>query len=228
MLEEEKEEKYLSSHRDLGSVVDLLLEFLREDGREVDLGAAADAKELDGACVQKVVGDDLGELRKVPAVPLLGAHTVGVELLVEIVEEADGLDDHGVDLIGAELDLEAGQTVSKTKGHGLEIRGLEAGDEVGHLRTETTDELINTSRVGGVDAELLLDGASELAVDDTELVLESLGDDGLLEELGQTLSNLVVVESRGSSDGLVGSLELVELLELDTVPSPRFFFFSFW
>lgn len=36
----------------------------------------------------------------------LDSHRVNVDLLVEVVEEGNGLDDHGVDLVGRELELE--------------------------------------------------------------------------------------------------------------------------
>ena len=43
-----------------------------------------------------VVLDELTQLRKVPAVPLTNSHCEGVEVFVELVQQADALDDHVV------------------------------------------------------------------------------------------------------------------------------------
>ena len=45
-----------------------------------------------------VVNNEFLEFWEVPSVPFLDAHGVGVELLVQVVEQCDGLDDHCVDL----------------------------------------------------------------------------------------------------------------------------------
>jgi hypothetical protein len=61
----------------------------------------------------------LSQLRKrlVKKLPFSGPHDVVVQLLVEVVEEGDGLNDHGVDLVGAELQLVARQRMSETQRH---------------------------------------------------------------------------------------------------------------
>ena len=56
----------------------------------------------------QVVGDDLAEFWKVPAIPLPATHHVVVQFLVEVVQETDRLNDHGVDFVGAEFELVAG------------------------------------------------------------------------------------------------------------------------
>ena len=61
---------------------------------------------LDDLGVGDVLGDDLGHFGKVPPIPLLDSHRVDVDLLVEVVEQGDGLHDHRVDLVGRELELE--------------------------------------------------------------------------------------------------------------------------
>ena len=50
-------------------------------------------------------------------IPFSGPHDVVVQLLVEVVEERDCLNDHGVDLVRAELQLVARQRVGKTQRH---------------------------------------------------------------------------------------------------------------
>ena len=49
--------------------------------------------------------DDVLELGEVPGIPLTHAHRKGVDVLVELVQEGDGLDDHVVGASGVELDL---------------------------------------------------------------------------------------------------------------------------
>jgi len=70
--------------------------------------ACAHAHFENDACVGKVVVDDFGHLWEVPAVPFLGAHSIGVELFVKVVEQTDGVDDHCVDFIRGEFYLVAG------------------------------------------------------------------------------------------------------------------------
>jgi hypothetical protein len=84
-------------------------------------GACGHLAELDGLGVHEVVGDDLAHLREVPAVPLTHAHGVGVEFLVELVEERDGLDDHDVHLVGAELELVTRHAVRQTELHRTDV-----------------------------------------------------------------------------------------------------------
>ena len=71
----------------------------------------------------------VAHLGEVPPVPFLNPHRVSVDLLVQLVQQADSLDDHGVDLIGGELELVAGEGVGEAEGHGLEVG---RGDLVGH------------------------------------------------------------------------------------------------
>ena len=52
-----------------------------------------------------VVLDQLTQLRKVPAVPLTDSHSERVEVFVELVQQADALDDHVVRPCGVHLHL---------------------------------------------------------------------------------------------------------------------------
>lgn len=55
-------------------------------------------------------------------------------LLVKVIEEADGLNDHRVDLVRGELELVAGQGVRKTQSHGCQIMPCQPRDQPSHLR----------------------------------------------------------------------------------------------
>ena len=48
-----------------------------------------------------------------PAVPFTHAHGKGVEVLVELIKQGDGLDDHVVGPAGVELDLWVGREGGK-------------------------------------------------------------------------------------------------------------------
>ena len=100
----------LGAHGDLGGLLDLLLDVLGQDVVELGghgVGLVADL--LDRLAVGDVVLDELGELGKVPAVPLLAAHDVVVQLLVQVVQQGYCLHDHRVDFVGTELELVARQ-----------------------------------------------------------------------------------------------------------------------
>jgi hypothetical protein len=45
-----------------------------------------------------------------PAVPLSAPHHIIVQLLVQVIQQRNSLDNHGVNLVRAELELVAGQT----------------------------------------------------------------------------------------------------------------------
>lgn len=47
-------------------------------------------------CEHVVVLDELAELREVPAVPLADSHSECVQVFVELIQQADALDDHVV------------------------------------------------------------------------------------------------------------------------------------
>lgn len=103
-----------------------------------------------------------------PAVPLLDAHGVCVELLIEDIETGNGLDDHGVDLLGGELELVTGQRVRKTEAGRVHLGGDQVGDERGHVLANSTVDVLG-GRVGdGLDGQAgdLGDGVGQLGVGD--------------------------------------------------------------
>jgi hypothetical protein len=156
----------------------------------------------DALGVLEVVGDDLGHLGEVPAVPLLDAHGVGVDLLVELVEEADGLHDHGVDLVRAELELVARQRVAEAELHLAQARVVQPLDEVGQLVADAAHELVDLGVADARNVELVLDEPPELDVGDGELVRELGLDDVLLQELLQRLGHLALHDGGGGGEGL--------------------------
>lgn len=179
----------LSSHGDLGGLLDLLLEFLGEDSGEIGGGGVVSHSDgADGLGVDKVVGDDLGDFWEVPSVPFSESHHVVVEFLVEVIEEGDGLDDHGIDLLDGELELITGESVSETESHLLHIVLAESLDEGVELGLQSTVE-INVSGLD-LDSESLLDLFSELLVSNLEVLLDLSLDNILFEEFAQGLWDL--------------------------------------
>jgi len=61
------------------------------------------ANVLRTASVLVVVGDKLDKLGEVVAVPFAHTHGEEVDVLVELVEESNGLDDHIVDTVDVEF-----------------------------------------------------------------------------------------------------------------------------
>jgi hypothetical protein len=96
----------------------------------------------------------------VPSVPFLNTHSVGVELLVEVIQKANGLDNHGVNFVGRELELVTGERVGQTKGHGGHVTGHQTGDESGKVLTNSTVDVVSggVSDEGDVEARELANG----------------------------------------------------------------------
>jgi hypothetical protein len=138
----------LSTHTDLSSGLDGSLDLLRQDSGEIGiLGVCAETHLEHDARVGEVVVQDLGKLGEVPSVPLLDAHGVGVELLVEDVKAGNALDDHGVDLVGRELELVAGERVSQTQAGRVHLGGHQVGNERGHMFADGAVDVLG-GRVG--------------------------------------------------------------------------------
>jgi len=112
---------------------------------------------LDDLGVGKVVDDDLAHLREVPSVPFLlsaqsverphaathlDSHRVDVDLLVQVVEQGNGLDDHRVDLVRRELELESGHRVTETEGHGVQVLLLNTTEERRELLSDTSVKVL--------------------------------------------------------------------------------------
>ena len=159
----------LSTHTDVGSNLDGLLEVFREERRQVggwDVGS--EAAHFDNLSVSHVVGDDLGHLWEVPSVPFLDSHGVDVELLVEVVEQRNGLDDHDVDLVWAETELEARERVRETKRHGVNVLLFNAVEKIWKLRTQTTEKVDSGGIAYHVDIQLLSNGGCKLWIHDRQ------------------------------------------------------------
>ena len=69
-----------------------------------------------------VVADNALHFGEMPSVPLLDAHGVRVDFLVEFVQESHRLNDHGVDLIGGKLEFVSPQGMGQAQLHGPNVR----------------------------------------------------------------------------------------------------------
>jgi hypothetical protein len=92
----------------------------------------------------------------------LDSHGVNVDLLVEIIEQSNGLDDHGVDLVGRELELESRHRVTETERHGVQVLLLDASKEGGELLSDTSVEVLSCGVGQDGDRKGLVDGRSWL------------------------------------------------------------------
>ena len=230
----------LGTHGNLSSGLDGSLNLLGQDARQIGvLGVCAEAHLEDDLGVGKVVVQDLGKLGEVPSVPLLHAHGICVELLVEDIETGNGLDDHGVDLLGGELELVTGERVGKTKAGRVHLGRDQLGDERGHVLADGAVDILG-GRVGdGLDGQAgdLSNRVGELGVGDSHcrvlarvtmpwlfnggrtgclgLVLE------LLQQVAEHGADLAVGEGGGLVEGRDGAVELGELLQLQRLDDGR-------
>ncbi|CRK24753.1 hypothetical protein BN1708_003876 [Verticillium longisporum] len=204
------------THANLSSGLDRGLELLREDVGKVGVSEVlAHADKVDETGVGKVVVEDLGQLREVPAVPLLGSHGVNVELLVEIIEKLDGLDDHGIDLVGGELELVARDGVGKTQSHAVDSLIGETGNQGRKVLANGTEKVQGGSVGNRLDVEVgeLANGSTELDIGDGQRSLLLVLD--LVEKVGQHRGNAALAESTGFLNGNGGAVELDKRLELE-------------
>ncbi|KAL1836320.1 hypothetical protein VTK73DRAFT_5092 [Phialemonium thermophilum] len=168
----------LGAHADVGGGLDGGLDGLLQEGEVGGGGVGAHAHGQDDLGVQQVAREDLGQLGEVPAVPLAYAHGVGVELLVQVVEQGDGVHDHDVDLVGRELELVARQRVRQAQRHLLEVLGQHARDQVGEVGADGAEQVVGRRVGDGLDVEVgqLDDGVAQLLLGhgqgDLLLVLE--------------------------------------------------------
>mmetsp|Transcript_56389 Transcript_56389/g.114897 ORF Transcript_56389/g.114897 Transcript_56389/m.114897 type:complete len:517 (+) Transcript_56389:1025-2575(+) len=202
------------AHGDDCSLLEAGFDLLRQNVRQVRGGTGmAHAHLHDHLRVLQVVVDDLGHLREVPAVPLLHTHRVGVDLLVELVQQADGLHDHRVNLVRAELQLIAGQGVAQAQHHSAKLVLLQAVDEGRKLATDAAHQLHDARVAHALHAKLLLDDAAHLGVHDREGVGEALLHDVGLDELLQALAELALHQRGGCRQSLGGVPKAGECLQ---------------
>lgn len=205
----------LSTHGNLSSGLDGSLNLLRQNAGQIGvLGVCAETHLEDDLGVGKVIVQDLGKLGEVPAVPLLHAHGICVELLVEDIKTGNGLDDHGVNLLGGELELVTGERVGKTEAGRVHLGGDQFGDERGHVLTDSAVDVLG-GRVGdGLDGQAgdLRNRVGELGVGDSHCRV-----------LAHHTALVVQLYCAGVQDALVSSLSSCSRLpsmEL-TLPSVR-------
>ena len=143
-----------------------------EDVGEVEIVRVATNAHLeDRFAVLDVVQHDLLHLGEVPAVPLLHAHRIDVDLFVELIQQTNRLHDHRIHLICAELQLVATQAVRQTQNHGMHVLGSHRVDESIHLATNASHKLVNTRIVDTLNVQLVLNKPSKLRIGDGKLVL---------------------------------------------------------
>mmetsp|Transcript_10245 Transcript_10245/g.25742 ORF Transcript_10245/g.25742 Transcript_10245/m.25742 type:complete len:235 (+) Transcript_10245:636-1340(+) len=132
----------LGTHGHGSTLLELGLQLLGQESRKRGVASiCAHAHRFHALCVENVVCDDLSHFREVPPVPFLNAHGVSVELLIQVIQQSDGLDNHDIHLIRAELQFEARQTVGQTKGHGLQVIGVNLSQQAVQLGPDSTDQL---------------------------------------------------------------------------------------
>ena len=112
--------------------------------------------ELDDLDVNRVVGNNAGELGEVPSEPLLDSHAETVDVLVELVDQGNGLDNGLVLSVDVEHALATGVAVTETK---------LGSDEVFFGNAEVLVNVVSYGSHNFVDELADLDVNSEFFVD---------------------------------------------------------------
>ena len=204
----------LRAHRNLSSILDILLDILRKNLAQVGLAhLLAHACQLHNLSVDQVIRYNLGHLGEVPAIPLLQSHCVVVDLLIQVIQQGDGLDDHDVDLLGRELELVPGETVSNTQSHHLQLILIIDIEQVGQIESDDPHELLNALVLLARDPEAISDKLTELLVGHSDAVPHLLLDNILVQELGQGFGDFALHELGDALEGICRAFELMEILE---------------
>mmetsp|Transcript_5496 Transcript_5496/g.13902 ORF Transcript_5496/g.13902 Transcript_5496/m.13902 type:complete len:342 (+) Transcript_5496:700-1725(+) len=166
----------LRPHADHGRVLEVVLDLLiKYPGEVVVRRPGAITHEEHGLGVLHVVGDDLGHLGEVPAVPLAHAHDERVDVLVQRVDQRDGLDDHVVRAVHVELHLGARVTVRQAQLRLLVVAILQRLEEAREVHAAAAHDLADVVVAHARDGRLLHDGVAQLGVRHAQLELGLLG-----------------------------------------------------
>mmetsp|Transcript_47695 Transcript_47695/g.103749 ORF Transcript_47695/g.103749 Transcript_47695/m.103749 type:complete len:207 (+) Transcript_47695:692-1312(+) len=135
----------LGTHGRLRSLLHLGSDIIGDakGGKISALGLGLQTHILHDLRICEILCDDLAHLREVPPVPLPQPHREVVQLLVQIFEQPDSLDDHGVYLVWRELQLEAGERMGQSQRHAPHLVLSETLDERGEVHPDTTHDLLN-------------------------------------------------------------------------------------
>mmetsp|Transcript_63779 Transcript_63779/g.152082 ORF Transcript_63779/g.152082 Transcript_63779/m.152082 type:complete len:238 (-) Transcript_63779:248-961(-) len=120
-------------------------------------------------CIRDVVGDDFGDLREMPGIPLPHSHCESVDVFVKIVQQRNCVDDRLILTIGVELHLASAVAVSQAKTSLVHIDFSQALDELVKVCAATPESLSHQLAMG--DAELLRKGFPQLRIIHSKLVL---------------------------------------------------------
>jgi hypothetical protein len=179
----------LLAHTVLGGIDDALgniLVILHESGNVVQVIIIQVLLVLDEECdlgVTLVVRDNLVQFGEVPRVPLTNTHGEGVNGLVKLVKDGDGLNDVVVVTLDGELDLSAGVGVTQTKLGGIHVALAELVQQLGEVQTDATEKILDN--LAGVTGFTLHEGEGGLDATGETLVAKAESDLALLVGLGE-------------------------------------------
>mmetsp|Transcript_87519 Transcript_87519/g.272233 ORF Transcript_87519/g.272233 Transcript_87519/m.272233 type:complete len:644 (+) Transcript_87519:79-2010(+) len=178
------------AHGHLHGLQDLRRDLLRATGLlqlrgALLLEAVAHADDPGDLRVRDVVRDDLRQLREVPCVPLADAHGEGVDVLVEVVEQRDGVDDGLVLAVRVQLHAVAAESMPKAKPCLGEIQLTEVLHEPVEVQAHSPQQLPH--RLPVRDVELCAELLAQLGVVDAKTVLLLLLGQAHLEEVDEHL-----------------------------------------
>mmetsp|Transcript_3666 Transcript_3666/g.16071 ORF Transcript_3666/g.16071 Transcript_3666/m.16071 type:complete len:314 (-) Transcript_3666:135-1076(-) len=125
--------------------------------------------------VEVVVVDDLDELGEVPAVPLAHAHDERVDVLIQDIDERDGVDDHVVRAVHVELHAGSGERVRQTQLGLLVVAILQPLEESGEVRAAAAHDLADLVVALARNARLVDDGVPQLGIGHAQAELGLLG-----------------------------------------------------
>ena len=110
-----------------------------------------------------------------PPVPLADAHDERVDVLVQDVDQRDGVDDHVVGAVDVELHAGSRERVRQAELSLLVVAVLQTLEESGEVGAAAAHDLADVVVAHARDARLLDDGVAQLRVGDAQRELGLLG-----------------------------------------------------
>mmetsp|Transcript_71989 Transcript_71989/g.158972 ORF Transcript_71989/g.158972 Transcript_71989/m.158972 type:complete len:327 (+) Transcript_71989:757-1737(+) len=130
--------------------------------------AISDTNNLGNLGIGDVVCDDPRELWKVPGVPLTNTHGEGVDVLVQVVQQGNGVHNGFVLTIGIQLHPMPAESVAKAKTCLIQVVLTQVLHQTVEVHAAPAEQLLH--RLAVSDGELLRQGLPELGVVDAQLV----------------------------------------------------------
>jgi hypothetical protein len=200
-----------ATHGELSGVFELFFDvFWKDSGKIGFFGGFSETHGSHDSSVGEVISNDFGHFWKMPSVPFPHPHHHVVKLFVQIVQQANRLNDHSIDLIWRKLQLVPGQTMRQTKSHtGGFVGGNTVSSQIGQMLSNDSHEFRGSVVENALNRVLFFDQLSEFSIGDHEF----FGGVDFLQKFLQRFRDFGFDQSGGALEGFGGVSNRLEFFE---------------